>query len=143
MIEIKRFKLRHLVDFEPKYPFPNIMKNMEFNMADSNRECLSLMREKKLICVAGINYLRPGAGEVWLVPGIAVDKYKFEFYKTVRWLLDEYLIDHKKLHRLEMAIEDKWEKGIRWAKSLGFEREGFMKQWSPDKKDHILYARIV
>lgn len=143
MIELERFKLKHLFNFEPRLEFPDIIKNMEFNMSHPTRECLSLMNGHRLVCIAGVNYLRTGVGEVWLIPGIDVDKNKLEFYKTIKWLIEEYLMDTKQLHRLEMAIEDKWERGLRWAKSLGFEREGLMKKWSPDKKDHILYARLA
>lgn len=143
MINIERFELKHLLNFEPKFAFPDIIANMEANMNNPYRECLSLMNGSTLVSIAGVNYLRPGAGEVWLIPGTAVEKNKFCFFKAVKWLIETYLFEHKKLHRLEMAIKADWEQGKLWAKKIGFEYEGMMKQWCPNKEDHLLYARLA
>jgi len=58
-------------------------------------------------------------------------------------LIEDYLFKHKKLHRLEMAVTASWDQGLKWAKSLKFEREGLMKKWSHDKVDHVLFARVL
>lgn len=142
MIKIDTFELKHLEGFKPKTPFVDLAANMELNMLNVSRHLLSLLYKDKLVCIAGVNYHREGVGEVWLVPSAEVDEHKFLFYKAIQWLIDSYLMGSQNLHRLEMSIRVDWEKGIRWAQRIGFEREGLARQWSSDKKDYILYAKV-
>lgn len=44
--------------------------------------------------------------------------------------------------RLEILIEQGWEKGIKWAKSLGFKREGVLECYGYDYKSYIVFTRI-
>lgn len=44
--------------------------------------------------------------------------------------------------RIETTVDDGFEAGHRWAKLLGFEREGYMKKYRPNGQDAWLYARV-
>jgi hypothetical protein len=44
--------------------------------------------------------------------------------------------------RIQTTVREDFRAGHRWAKMLGFEPEGLMRQYDPDGKDHRLYARI-
>jgi len=143
MIKLDAFQMGHLDNFVSRFEFPDLAHHMELNLVNEGRECISILNDTTLICIAGVNYLRQGVGEVWLIPSVDVDNHKYGFYKAVRWLVDKYLLEYKKLHRLEMAVKADWEKGLKWAKSIGFSREGFMKKWCKDQQDHILYARVL
>ncbi len=44
--------------------------------------------------------------------------------------------------RIETAVASDFEQGHRWARMLGFEREGLMKRYTPDGRDCHLYARV-
>lgn len=46
------------------------------------------------------------------------------------------------LHRVEMAVKKDYPVGQRWAKALGFEAEGILRQYSSDKTDYIMYGRL-
>jgi hypothetical protein len=46
------------------------------------------------------------------------------------------------LRRVECWVDVDFKAGHRWARLLGFEREGLMRSFSPDGRDHILYARV-
>lgn len=44
--------------------------------------------------------------------------------------------------RIETAIDPAFAKSVGWAESLGFEREGVLRHWTPDGSDWIMYSRI-
>lgn len=44
--------------------------------------------------------------------------------------------------RVEMHVDVDFTEGHRWARLLGFEREGHLRCWLPDGRDVILYARV-
>ena len=44
--------------------------------------------------------------------------------------------------RIETTVRSDFAEGARWARMLGFEREGKMRAYSPDGRDYDLYARI-
>lgn len=45
--------------------------------------------------------------------------------------------------RVECFVDVSFQEGIRWAEMLGFQREGLMRAFSPDGRDHLLFARVV
>ena len=143
MIKITEFKLEHLIGFIQTQSDMDLEPIMCANMENNSRDILSLLGKEGLICIAGMNYLRKGVGELWLIPGTLVEKNKLEFYKTVKSLIYGYVFKELGMHRLEMAIKADWEKGLKWAKSLGFSKEGYMREWNDKREDHILFAKVV
>jgi RimJ/RimL family protein N-acetyltransferase len=51
-------------------------------------------------------------------------------------------LDTTDFNRVEAFVDADFEAGHRWIQMLGFEREGYMRAFSPLGKDCILYARI-
>ena len=49
--------------------------------------------------------------------------------------------DHK-FHRIQSAVLTGNERLERFAKFLGFQREGIMRQYGTDRKDYAIFARI-
>lgn len=45
--------------------------------------------------------------------------------------------------RVECFVDVSFQEGIRWAEMLGFQREGLMRAFSPDGRDHVLFSRVV
>ena len=45
------------------------------------------------------------------------------------------------VRRVEMTVCSTFERGLRWAKVLGFTAEGLMKCYDPVGRDHVLFAR--
>ena len=45
--------------------------------------------------------------------------------------------------RIETAVCEDFTQGHRWARLLGFVKEGTMKAYTPDGLDYALYARVV
>ena len=46
------------------------------------------------------------------------------------------------IRRLETQVFLDWPPGQHWVEMLGFQREGLMRQYTPDKRDAWLYARV-
>lgn len=44
--------------------------------------------------------------------------------------------------RIETSVDAGFDAGHRWVRALGFAPEGLMRAYSPDGRDHVLYARI-
>jgi len=143
MIRVTPFKQEHLKDFLPKMLILDLEQSMQDCLDSPERTVLTLKKKDEIICIAGINFLRLGVGEVWIIPSILVDVYKCEFYKTIYRLINNYVITQLGLHRVTMAIEVGWSKGVKWAETLGFSREGIMKAYDHNRVDHYLYAKVV
>ena len=143
MISVIPFEMEHLDDFKIKEEFPDLRENMEINYNNPSRDLLSLVRDGEVVCLAGLNHHHPGVGELWLIPGYLVDHYKAEFFKTIHRLIYRFVFPELKMHRLEIAIAEGWEKGQKWAEKLGFKKEGLMEAYYNDYSNHYLYARVM
>lgn len=66
----------------------------------------------------------------------------FNFSKRCLWLLNDYQ-KVMRAHRVQMYVDCNYKKAARFAEFLGFEREGLMLKFGPDKKDYFLYARTT
>lgn len=64
-------------------------------------------------------------------------KHFFKIHKAVKRFLDM-----TEFPRIEAFVDADFEQGHRWVEMLGFEREGYMRQFTPAGKDAVLYARL-
>lgn len=46
------------------------------------------------------------------------------------------------IRRIETTVDAGFDAGHRWARALGFSPEGLMRAYSPDGRNHVLYAHI-
>ena len=67
-------------------------------------------------------------------------KYRVASIRTVTEVI-ELVGLHLNLHRMELAVQSDYKTGHRWAKALGFEPEGTLKMYGPNKQDHVMYGR--
>lgn len=142
MIKVQRFEMSHLEGFQCRENFNgDLTIPMMENMMDPKRDVVSLIKEGEVICFAGVNHLRVGVGEVWLIGGKAIEKYKFEFFKTVLGLI-KFVEEQMNLHRIEMAVDCSWQDGAKWARNLGFRFEGIARAYDFQRRDHAIYTRI-
>ena len=108
---------------------------------DPKKDIVSLIHNNEVICIAGINHLRIGVGEVWLISSDLINKCKFEFYKTVRGLV-KFVMEKMGIHRCELAIDLRWKEGHKWATSLGFKFESIARAYDFNFNNHAIYTRI-
>lgn len=140
-IEIKKFILPHLDGFQPRDIIADFNLTMAQNDMNSSLDMISLFNGDDLICFAGINHLRIGVGEVWLIVSDKIDECKFNFFKTVRGLV-EFCLQKFGLHRVELAVVNDWKEGHKWAKALGFTQESVAKNYDFNMVDHAIYVRF-
>lgn len=142
MIEVKKTTTQHLKMIQVTDDLINFDTAMVANMMDPNKDIVSLIVEDKVIAIAGINHLRLGVCEAWIIRGVGIDDHKFDFFKTIKRLID-FTISTMDVHRFEIAIENSWEKGHKWAKTLGLKFEHVCRSYDYMKRDHAIYTRIV
>jgi hypothetical protein len=56
--------------------------------------------------------------------------------------MEDYLVKERGFYRLQMAIDAAILERSRWAEYLGFFKEGLMKAYDTEGRDHYLYARV-
>jgi len=93
-----------------------------------------------IIGCAGLFRLWPGVAEVWAVTTPLVEKYPVSFHKAIYRGL-ERLQNDMGLWRIQTAIhKDHWV-SQEWVKRMGFEFEGDMPGYGPDKSTYRRFAR--
>lgn len=63
-------------------------------------------------------------------------------YMAIREKVEE-LIETNKLWRAQATVRVELSQAIKMVEALGFEREGLLKQYCPDKGNVYIYARII
>lgn len=89
--------------------------------------------------IGGIFPTGPGVGEMWAL----MDRATFRSPRFVRTsgleILRQAFADLK-LHRIQSNADMSLPYHARWLQSLGFQFEGVMKQFTPDRQDMARYA---
>lgn len=86
---------------------------------------------------AGIVRLSEGRGHAWALVGETGPALFVAVHRAVAAFLDG-----QRLRRIETAVDCGFAAGHRWARLLGFVREGRMRAYGLDGRDADLYARI-
>jgi len=101
----------------------------------------TIYHEDEVVACIGITNIVTGVAEIWAITGVLVDKYPKDFHKTCQRIID-YAFEIDNLHRLQCTAEASFDKTIKWLENLGFEREGVLRNYTPDKKDMCIYAML-
>jgi hypothetical protein len=99
--------------------------------------CFTALENGKVLCCSGIVLQWHNRAVAWALVSNSAGKHFARIHKAVKRFLD--LSD---VNRIEAFVDHDFEQGHRWIQMLGFEREGYMKQFTPAGKDAVLYARI-
>lgn len=143
MISSAPFKVEDCEKFTSKRQFQNFEKQMEINTYDISKIIKSLWRKDCCIAILGVNILRVGVGELWLLPGVEIDECPYGFFKAVKKEIYEYCFKELGFHRLEILIEKGWVKGKKWAETLGFKFEGIREAYDAEFNDYEVYYKVV
>lgn len=94
-----------------------------------------------LIAISGIRSLYPGVGEAWLIAGKDIGKHKVSVARACRrWI--RKIANEQGLHRVQAHMKTEWTELSRWAQFLGMQREGTIRQMTPQREDYDLWAWI-
>jgi len=143
MINLAIFKKEDLDSFTSKDSFEDLNRDMLKAQQNPAIKIVSMLRDDKAIAFAGLSEHRVGAGELWLIPGVEVDKYKLGFFKAVYSLIYDLAFKEMGYRRLEIAILSGWEKGIKWAKALGFKHSHTCEAYDEHYRNHEIFYKVV
>jgi len=94
----------------------------------------------QIIAITGSIPVWSGVSELWMLTTDYVDENKLFFYKSTLKLLNYDRIKYN-THRYQCAVHTDNVKSMNWLSKMGFESEGIMKAYSPDKTDYIRMSK--
>lgn len=102
---------------------------------------VTIMHDDIVLGIFGGYYITKGCLQAWAILSEDITKYPIAFHKAVLKLINNslYKLDN---HRIQFSVKSDYDKGIKWALSLGFNIEGIMQKYGPDKSDYVLMARV-
>ena len=93
------------------------------------------------ICSGGIIPTWMGNAQGWVLSSKRIFRNKIKASRLIKERTD-LLCANNKIWRLQTAVKADFKIGIRFAEFLGFNKEGLMVGYGPDKTDYYLMARI-
>ena len=93
------------------------------------------------ICSGGIIPTWLGNAQGWVISSKRIFRNKVKASRLIKQRTD-LLCANNKIWRLQTAVKADFKIGIRFAEFLGFNKEGLMVGYGPDKTDYYLMARI-
>lgn len=117
-----------------------VAKERIVGFAVASEQALTYTYDGRVIAAMGFIILWEGVIQGWIVPTVHVHTAPVCFARTVRRYI-EALAETFKCHRFQTGSYDD-ELHAKWMKWLGFTNEGVSRQFTPDKKDYVNYARF-
>lgn len=111
------------------------------DMSDLIKDGFTGMCDGHPVVCAGFVEFWKGRATVWAVFDHRVTPNIFlSIHRQVAKVIDDY--QPIVFHRLEMTVVSGFKAGHRWAKKLGFVREGLLHKYDQWGRNYTLYARI-
>lgn len=129
-----------LTQFDCRDDIPNLYEVMMSNDADPTRDVMSVWKGQTLLAIVGINHLRTGVVEGWMLGSTAIDKFKLTTFRTMKKLIDFCFVELGVV-RFQIAVDRSWDAGNKWATKLGLTFEGTAVKYD-GIKDYDVYARV-
>jgi hypothetical protein len=109
-------------------------------MVDPNASWTAVHRGKVLLSF-GIRTMTRHVGEAWLMPGKDISRYSISVVRCSRKIFDD-LLQNKGFCRIQVGVMLDNDIALRFAKSLGFEVEGIMRNFGSPGASCALMSRI-
>ena len=90
-----------------------------------------------IMACAGVHTFWEGYGLCWAFVSAKVKPHM----SALVWVMKDFL-ERVPFHRLEAAVDVDFRNGHRLMRALGFQREGVMRKYTVDKRDHVLYSIV-
>lgn len=114
--------------------------SQKFEALDASHQGGTLFHDGRIVAFIGFFEMWPGVFEVWAWPSVYVEQYATIYLRTVK----RFVGDIEKTfnpHRLQTtALAD--DTHDKWMEFLGFQHEGYLKQYSIDRRDYRIWARV-
>jgi hypothetical protein len=94
-----------------------------------------------IVGCAGIIPLWEGVGEAWFIGADRIQKHTLSAVRFVKQVFKDKQ-DNGDYIRLHANVRADWPEAIKFAKLVGFHKEGYMKKFGPDGLDYLVMGRI-
>jgi len=142
MIEFVPFTPAHLLalrlqaaqaDLQP------LLGQPEYGAALAGADTWTGLVDGRVVGCAGVLPQWPGRAIAWalLTRDLTARHFLRVHLKVLRVLRGA---QDRGVRRIETTVDAGFDAGHRWARLLGFRPEGLMRAYSPDGRDHVLYA---
>jgi len=119
---------------------PNYREYLECARNQGVAYCI-LDNGQPIVCF-GVVEQWPHVAECWLLPDVnKIKQWRIPFHKGSLNFMEEIAKDMD-LHRIHVTVDAQNIIALKWIKAMKFEKEGFLKRYTYDKKDMIMYSRI-
>lgn len=98
---------------------------------------MTLVKYGEIVGCGGIHELWKGVGEAWLILGDKAFDYPIE---VVRQAVRNFKRMINGFHRVQAHVLEGFDKGVQFVNAMGFELEGEMKQYGPNKENYLRYV---
>ena len=96
----------------------------------------------KPIAAGGVFYLWDGVAEGWVLATKEIYKYPIFCAKHIKQRT-EIILKANIIKRIQTSVKADCDVALRFAKWLGFKKEGLMKSYGPDGSDFVRFARVM
>ncbi len=96
----------------------------------------------KPIAAGGVFYLWDGVAEGWVLATKEIYKYPIFCAKHIKQRT-EIILKANKIKRIQTSVKADCDVALRFAKWLGFKKEGLMESYGPDGSDFVRFARVM
>ena len=101
----------------------------------------TLLYNSKPVVSGGVCPLWSGVAEGWVISSKRIYENRIKASRLIRKRTD-LLCAANKIWRLQTSVKANFKMGIRFAEFLGFEIEGLMRGYGPDKSDYYRMAKV-
>ncbi len=140
MVEIRPFQYADALSLQP----PGVLEDDYRDWAWENYNkgpAWTGFVDGVLVGCAGIRILWRGCGEGWVAVCPDAKAYREFIYEAIPPYLAQIIRDHR-LHRVQAHVLVDNPVHVRFVENLGFEREGVLRAYDPQRNDYFLYARV-
>ncbi len=96
----------------------------------------------KPIAAGGVFYIWDGVAEGWVLATKEIYKYPIFCAKHIKQRT-EIILKANKIKRIQTSVKADCDVALRFAKWLGFKKEGLMESYGPDGSDFVRFARVM
>jgi hypothetical protein len=140
MLKSVEFSLGHL-DFFSMPGAPYLETDLKEAYLDRNVLLNSIISAKGyVVAIPGLRLMGPGIAELFSLVSYEIKKHQLEYTKIIRTLLEDYARQYN-LHKLIFTVRETDSYADKWARVLGFKKEGFIEGFGSDGSNHHLYGR--
>ena len=131
------------LDFVKANPYEGSVKDYPY-MEVPNDNCYTAIFQDKIVGVGGTIIHWKGVAEVWLILTADCRKDGAHGLIALGAIKDkmEELLKINNIRRAQATVRADFPQAIRMIEFFGFEREGLLRQYCPDKGDAYRYAKI-